>query len=72
MNVPAEGKNLPATDQATLLPLQPRGFCAGVIRAIEVVELALQKLGRPVYVRKEIVHNRHVVEDLAARGAVFS
>jgi 4-hydroxy-3-methylbut-2-enyl diphosphate reductase len=42
-----------------------------VIRAIEVVELALQKLGSPVYVRKEIVHNRHVVEDLAARGAVF-
>lgn len=66
-----EGKNLPASDQATLLLLQPRGFCAGVIRAIEVVELALQKLGRPVYVRKEIVHNRHVVEDLAARGAVF-
>ncbi len=67
----AEGKNLPATEQATLLLLQPRGFCAGVIRAIEVVELALKKLGRPVYVRKEIVHNRHVVEDLAARGAVF-
>ena len=67
----AEGKNLPATNTATLLLLQPRGFCAGVIRAIEVVELALQKLGRPVYVRKEIVHNRHVVEDLAARGAVF-
>ncbi len=51
--------------------MQPRGFCAGVIRAVEIVELALQKLGRPVYVRKEIVHNRHVVEDLAARGAVF-
>jgi 4-hydroxy-3-methylbut-2-enyl diphosphate reductase len=67
----AVGKNLPVVDQATLLLLQPRGFCAGVIRAIEVVELALQKLGRPVYVRKEIVHNRHVVEDLAARGAVF-
>ena len=67
----AEGKNLPASDQATLLLLQPRGFCAGVIRAIKVVELALEKLDRPVYVRKEIVHNRHVVEDLAARGAVF-
>jgi 4-hydroxy-3-methylbut-2-enyl diphosphate reductase len=67
----AEGKNLPVVDQATLLLLQPRGFCAGVIRAIEAVELALQKLGRPLYVRKEIVHNRHVVEDLAARGAVF-
>jgi 4-hydroxy-3-methylbut-2-enyl diphosphate reductase len=69
--VTAEGKMLPVVDQATLLLLQPRGFCAGVIRAIEVVELALQKLGLPVYVRKEIVHNRHVVEDLAARGAVF-
>ena len=57
--------------QTELLLLRPRGFCAGVIRAIEVVELALEKLGKPVYVRKEIVHNRHVVEDLAARGAVF-
>ncbi len=62
---------MPTTEQATLLLLKPRRFCAGVIRAIEVVELALTKLGRPVYVRKEIVHNRHVVEDLAARGAVF-
>jgi len=69
--VTAEGKYLPAADEGTLLLLEPRGFCAGVIRAIEVVELALQKLGRPVYVRKEIVHNRHVVEDLAARGAIF-
>jgi 4-hydroxy-3-methylbut-2-enyl diphosphate reductase len=69
--VTAEGKDIPAYAQATLLLMQPRGFCAGVIRAIEIVELALQKLGRPVYVRKEIVHNRHVVEDLSARGAVF-
>ncbi len=67
----AEGKSVPANDQATLLLMQPRGFCAGVIRAIEVVELALEKLGRPVYVRKERVHNRHVVEGLSARGAVF-
>ncbi len=66
-----DGKSWPAANQATLLLLQPRGFCAGVIRAIEIVELALQRLGAPVYVRKEIVHNRHVVEDLAARGAVF-
>ena len=51
--------------------MQPRGFCAGVVRAIEIVELALKKLAPPVYVRKEIVHNRHVVEDLAAQGAVF-
>jgi len=50
---------------------QPRGFCAGVERAIEIVERALKKFGPPVYVRHEIVHNRHVVESLRARGAVF-
>jgi 4-hydroxy-3-methylbut-2-en-1-yl diphosphate reductase len=50
---------------------QPRGFCAGVERAIEIVERALKKFGPPIYVRHEIVHNRHVVEDLRQRGAVF-
>ena len=50
---------------------QPRGFCAGVERAIEIVERALERYGAPVYVLHEIVHNRHVVEDLRARGAVF-
>jgi 4-hydroxy-3-methylbut-2-en-1-yl diphosphate reductase len=50
---------------------QPRGFCAGVERAIDIVERALVKFGPPIYVRHEIVHNRHVVEDLRARGAVF-
>jgi 4-hydroxy-3-methylbut-2-enyl diphosphate reductase len=50
---------------------QPRGFCAGVERAIEIVERALRKYGPPIYVRHEIVHNRHVVEDLRRRGAVF-
>ncbi|HVC18839.1 MAG TPA: 4-hydroxy-3-methylbut-2-enyl diphosphate reductase [Vicinamibacterales bacterium] len=55
----------------TLLLPSPRGFCAGVIRAIEIVRIALEKLGRPVYVRKEIVHNAHVVAELAAQGAVF-
>src|SRR2546425_4095012 len=50
---------------------KPRGFCAGVIRAIDIVDIALEQLGRPVYVRKEIVHNRFVVDRLAARGAVF-
>ncbi|RYY15959.1 MAG: 4-hydroxy-3-methylbut-2-enyl diphosphate reductase [Alphaproteobacteria bacterium] len=50
---------------------QPRGFCAGVERAIEIVERALVKYGAPVYVRHEIVHNRHVVEDLRQRGAIF-
>ncbi|MDR3398603.1 MAG: 4-hydroxy-3-methylbut-2-enyl diphosphate reductase [Pandoraea sp.] len=50
---------------------QPRGFCAGVIRAIEIVERALEKYGAPVYVRHEIVHNRHVVDSLKAKGARF-
>ena len=49
----------------------PRGFCAGVDRAIQIVELAIEKHGRPVYVRHEIVHNRYVVEDLETKGAVF-
>ena len=50
---------------------QPRGFCAGVERAIEIVERALERFGPPVYVRHEIVHNRHVVEALKSKGAVF-
>jgi 4-hydroxy-3-methylbut-2-enyl diphosphate reductase len=50
---------------------EPRGFCAGVDRAIEIVEKALQIYGKPVFVRHEIVHNKHVVEDLRAKGAVF-
>ena len=50
---------------------QPRGFCAGVERAIEIVERALKKFGPPIYVRHEIVHNRHVVDDLRKRGAIF-
>src|ERR671925_10498 len=50
---------------------QPRGLCAGVVRAIEIVERALEKYGPPVYVRHEIVHNRHVVESLKAKGACF-
>ena len=50
---------------------QPRGFCAGVVRAIEIVERAIQKYGTPVYVRHEIVHNKYVVEDLRNKGAIF-
>ncbi|HEY5410717.1 MAG TPA: 4-hydroxy-3-methylbut-2-enyl diphosphate reductase [Caulobacteraceae bacterium] len=50
---------------------QPRGFCAGVVRAIDIVDKALEKYGRPVYVRHEIVHNRHVVDGLKAKGAIF-
>jgi 4-hydroxy-3-methylbut-2-enyl diphosphate reductase len=54
-----------------ILLASPRGFCAGVDRAIEIVEQALERFGAPVYVRHEIVHNRHVVEALRAKGAVF-
>ena len=50
---------------------EPRGFCAGVDRAIEIVERALQKFGAPIYVRHEIVHNTHVVDDLKKKGAIF-
>ena len=49
----------------------PRGFCAGVDRAIEIVERALTKYGAPVYVRHEVVHNRFVVDDLRKKGAIF-
>src|SRR6267378_5469209 len=55
----------------TLYLAAPRGFCAGVDRAIDIVDMALQVYGTPVYVRHEIVHNRHVVDDLRGRGAVF-
>jgi 4-hydroxy-3-methylbut-2-enyl diphosphate reductase len=54
-----------------MLLAAPRGFCAGVDRAIQIVELAIEKFGAPVYVRHEIVHNRTVVEDLVAKGAIF-
>jgi 4-hydroxy-3-methylbut-2-en-1-yl diphosphate reductase len=56
---------------ADIVLAQPRGFCAGVDRAIEIVERALQRHGAPIYVRHEIVHNKYVVEDLRAKGAVF-
>ena len=55
----------------TILIAAPRGFCAGVDRAIEIVERALEKYGAPVYVRHEIVHNRFVVDNLRAKGAIF-
>lgn len=61
----------PATQRLTILLAAPRGFCAGVERAIQIVEGALTKFGAPVYVRHEIVHNNHVVERLQAMGAVF-
>ena len=58
-------------DGKTLLLLKPRGFCAGVVRAIDIVRIALETFGPPIYVRKEIVHNRYVVEELSAKGAIF-
>jgi 4-hydroxy-3-methylbut-2-enyl diphosphate reductase len=54
-----------------LLLLKPRGFCAGVVRAIDIVRIALEAFGPPIYVRKEIVHNRFVVEELQGKGAIF-
>jgi 4-hydroxy-3-methylbut-2-enyl diphosphate reductase len=54
-----------------IILLRPRGFCAGVVRAIDVVKIALNLYGAPIYVRKEIVHNRHVVEELRGAGAIF-
>ncbi|TZG25927.1 4-hydroxy-3-methylbut-2-enyl diphosphate reductase [Sphingomonas montanisoli] len=61
----------PSKPPLTLLIAAPRGFCAGVDRAIRIVELAIEKYGAPVYVRHEIVHNKYVVDDLKAKGAIF-
>src|ERR1700692_1067008 len=59
------------TGEKKIYLLKPRGFCAGVVRAIDVVKIALNLYGPPVYVRKEIVHNNHVVDELRALGAIF-
>ncbi|HET7209643.1 MAG TPA: 4-hydroxy-3-methylbut-2-enyl diphosphate reductase [Terriglobales bacterium] len=60
-----------STEKKTVLLLKPRGFCAGVVRAIDIVRIALEAFGPPIYVRKEIVHNRFVVEELQGKGAIF-
>src|SRR5579862_1743138 len=60
-----------AATTKTLLRVRPRGFCAGVVRAVDIVELALEAYGAPVYVHHEIVHNTYVVEQLRRRGAIF-
>ena len=57
--------------QMQILLANPRGFCAGVERAITIVERALEKFGAPIYVRHEVVHNKYVVDDLKAKGAIF-
>ncbi len=64
-------QNENAAGEKTLLLLKPRGFCAGVVRAIDIVGIALDTFGPPIYVRKEIVHNRFVVEELQQKGAIF-
>jgi 4-hydroxy-3-methylbut-2-enyl diphosphate reductase len=63
--------DISGTETKTLLLLKPRGFCAGVVRAIDIVRIALEAFGPPIYVRKEIVHNRFVVEELQGKGAIF-
>ena len=65
------GRAVSGQGEKTILLLKPRGFCAGVVRAIDIVQIALDTFGPPIYVRKEIVHNRYVVEDLAGKGAIF-
>ncbi len=75
-NIATQAINTPARAENTLingeiLLAEPRGFCAGVDRAIDIVEAALQKFGAPIYVRHEIVHNTYVVNDLKTRGAIF-
>ena len=59
------------SEAKVLLRVRPRGFCAGVVRAVDIVELALEAYGAPVYVHHEIVHNTYVVEQLRRRGAIF-
>ncbi len=71
--MPAENTrpNSGETSTKRVLLLKPRGFCAGVVRAIDIVQIALDTFGAPIYVRKEIVHNSYVVNDLAQKGAIF-
>jgi 4-hydroxy-3-methylbut-2-enyl diphosphate reductase len=71
MNAPFQTPSAEAKSPLKVLIAAPRGFCAGVDRAIEIVERALERYGAPVYVRHEIVHNRYVVDGLKAKGAVF-
>src|SRR3546814_8661460 len=73
MNAPRKMEPATRDGQADLRVLiaAPRGFCAGVDRAIRIVELAIERFGAPVYVRHEIVHNRYVVDSLKAKGAIF-
>ena len=67
-NFPSAGAS---PSEKRVLLLKPRGFCAGVVRAIDIVKIALETFGAPIYVRREIVHNRYVVNELAEKGAIF-
>src|ERR1700680_1296001 len=67
-NTASAAKTIPVKK---IILLRPRGFCAGVVRAIDVVKIALDLYGAPIYVRKEIVHNKHVVDELREAGAIF-
>ncbi len=71
LDSPNLAKNDTANSTKRVLLLKPRGFCAGVVRAIDIVQIALETFGAPIYVRKEIVHNSYVVTDLAKKGAIF-
>ncbi|MGA2251721.1 4-hydroxy-3-methylbut-2-enyl diphosphate reductase [Terracidiphilus sp.] len=64
-------RNVDTAVEKRVLLLKPRGFCAGVVRAIDIVKIALETFGAPIYVRREIVHNRYVVNELAEKGAIF-
>ena len=70
-SITTTGSDPSARTGKKIILLKPRGFCAGVVRAIDVVKIALDLYGAPIYVRKEIVHNRHVVDELRGAGAIF-
>ncbi len=70
-SLPNVGRADSSAAQKRVLLLKPRGFCAGVVRAIDIVKIALETFGAPIYVRREIVHNRFVVNELAEKGAIF-
>ena len=70
-STPNSSKPGTSPQQKRVLLLKPRGFCAGVVRAIDIVKIALETFGAPIYVRREIVHNRYVVNELAEKGAIF-
>ena len=71
MSIKFDGHYKMSNPQLTVYMAAPRGFCAGVDRAIQIVEMALEKWGKPVYVRHEIVHNKYVVDELKSKGAIF-